>query len=142
MLAAVLKISSTSMIEDILTYTQNHTHTRKKYSTARSHCNERKINSKRKIVTKVLLTWSKMYYHNGNSCFGPTIVSLFFSSLSVCISQCIFLCFSRRIQTIYQVPRFAIAYCTYGFIKCLQVSKLLLHQIHSDVIFMEENLST
>lgn len=78
MLAAVLKIFSTSMIEEILTYTQNHPHTRKKYSTARSYCNERKINSKRKIVTKVLLTWSKIHYHNGNSCFGRTIVSLFF----------------------------------------------------------------
>lgn len=30
----------------------------------------RKIISKRKIVAKVLLTWSKMHYHNGNSCFG------------------------------------------------------------------------
>lgn len=37
--------------------------------------NERKINSKRKIVAKVLLTWSKMHYHNGNSCFafGQTV---------------------------------------------------------------------
>lgn len=138
MLAAVLKISSTSMIEDILTYTQNHTHTRKKYSTARSHCNERKINSKRKIVTKVLLTWSKIHYHNGGQSFHFFTPLFQFAFLSIFFSVCI----SRRIQTIYQVPRFAIAYCTYGFIKCLQVSKLLLHQIHSDVIFMEENLST
>lgn len=34
--------------------------------------NERKINPKRKIVTKLLLTWSKMHYHNGNSCFSWT----------------------------------------------------------------------
>ena len=52
----------------------------RKTSPPNVRCNERKINSKRKIVTKVLLTWSKMHYHNGNSCFGRTNVSLLFNS--------------------------------------------------------------
>lgn len=46
--------------------------------------NERKkINSKRKIVTKVLLTWSKMHYHNGNSCFGWANGSISLCTLSL-----------------------------------------------------------
>lgn len=62
----------------------------RKTSPLNVRCNERKINSKRKIVTKVLLTWSKMHYHNGNSCFGRTNVSLLFNST---LNSCPFFCF-------------------------------------------------
>lgn len=51
---------------------------------------KRKINSKRKIVTKLLLTWSKMHYRNGNSCFG------FGQTVPFLLALCIRCCRRRR----------------------------------------------
>lgn len=82
--------------------------------------NEGKINAKRKIVTKVLLTWSKMHYHNGNSCFGRTAVPLLFQ-------QNDFLLWNSTKWSHFE--------CTYDFFQSAlyvyvkwSVVKLLLHQ--------------